>query len=107
VLKNKKWANFQRIKELFIQKIGTKLSKIWFWDPGSEIRDLEKTYPGSWIQGSKRPRIPDPDPHPQYCIFPYIMDCQMQADADPDPAYHFEADPDPADHVDADPYSTF
>jgi hypothetical protein len=29
-------------------------------DPGSEIRDPEKTYSGSRIQGSKRHRIPDP-----------------------------------------------
>ena len=29
---------------------------------GSEIRDPEKTYTGSRIQGSKRHRIPDPDP---------------------------------------------
>ncbi len=28
-------CNFQRITELFIQKIVTKLSKIWVWDPGS------------------------------------------------------------------------
>ena len=28
------------------------------WDPGSEIRDPEKTYSGSWIQGSKRHCIP-------------------------------------------------
>jgi hypothetical protein len=34
-----------------------KFSKIWGWDPGSEIRDPEKTYSGSRIQGSKRPRI--------------------------------------------------
>jgi hypothetical protein len=32
------------------------------WDPGSEIRDREKTCSGSRIQGSKRHRIPDPDP---------------------------------------------
>jgi hypothetical protein len=32
---------------------------------GSEIRDPEKTYSGSRIQGSKRHRIPDPDP--QHC----------------------------------------
>jgi hypothetical protein len=44
----------------FTQKIVTKLSKIWVWDPGSEIRDPEKTYSGSRIQGSKRHRIPDP-----------------------------------------------
>jgi hypothetical protein len=62
VVKKKFWANFQRIIELFTQKIVTKLSKIWIWDPGSEIRDPEKTYSGSRIQGSKRHRIPDPDP---------------------------------------------
>ena len=35
VLKKKILANFQRIIELFTQKIVTKLSKIWVWDPGS------------------------------------------------------------------------
>jgi hypothetical protein len=36
MLKKKKiWPNFQRIIELFTQKIVTKLSKIWVWDPGS------------------------------------------------------------------------
>ncbi len=35
VVKKKIWANFQRIIELFTQKIVTKLSKIWIWDPGS------------------------------------------------------------------------
>jgi hypothetical protein len=35
LLKKKIWANFQRIIELFTQKIVTKLSKIWLWDPGS------------------------------------------------------------------------
>jgi len=35
LLKKKIWANFQRIIELFMQKIVIKLSKIWFWDPGS------------------------------------------------------------------------
>jgi hypothetical protein len=54
VLKKKIWPNFQRIVELFTQKIVTKLSKIGLWDPGSEIRDPEKTYSGSRIQGSKR-----------------------------------------------------
>ena len=60
MLKKKIWANFQRIIELFTQKIVTKLSKIWFWDPVSEIRDPEKTYSGSRIQRLKRHRIPDP-----------------------------------------------
>jgi hypothetical protein len=65
VLKKKIWANFQRIKELFTNKIVKKLFKIWSWDPGSEIRDLEKTHSGSRIQESTRHRIPDPDP--QHC----------------------------------------
>jgi hypothetical protein len=43
MLKKKIWATFQRIIELLTQKIVTKLSKIWVWDPGYEIRD-----PGSW-----------------------------------------------------------
>jgi hypothetical protein len=55
------WANFQRIIELFTQKVLTKHSKIWVWDPGSEIGDPEKTHSGSRIQGSKRHRISDPD----------------------------------------------
>jgi hypothetical protein len=47
VLKKKIWANFQRIIELFTQKIVTMLSKIWLWDLVSGIR--------------KKPfRIPDP-----------------------------------------------
>ncbi len=52
VLKKKIWANFQRIIELFTQKIVNNFSKIWIWDPGSGIRD-----PGSGIR--KKP-IPDP-----------------------------------------------
>jgi hypothetical protein len=77
MLKKKIWANFQRIIQLFTQKIVTTLSKIRGWDPGSEIRDPrsgirdpgseirdpEKTYSGSRIQGPKRHRIPDP----QHC----------------------------------------
>jgi hypothetical protein len=35
VLKKKIWANFQRIIELFAQKIVAKLSKVWVWDRGS------------------------------------------------------------------------
>ncbi len=41
---------FGSIFQLFTQKIVTKLSKIWVWDPGSEIRDPEKNLF----------RIPDP-----------------------------------------------
>jgi hypothetical protein len=36
MLKKIIWANFQRMKELFTQKIVKKLSRIWVWDPGSE-----------------------------------------------------------------------
>jgi hypothetical protein len=50
--KEKIWANFQRIIELFTKKIVKKLLKIWSWDPGSKIRD-----PRSGIR--KKP-IPDP-----------------------------------------------
>ncbi len=53
VLKKKIWANFQRIIELFTLKNMAL---------GSGIRDPEKTYSGSRIPGSKRHRIPDPDP---------------------------------------------
>jgi hypothetical protein len=45
MLKKKIWASFQRIIELFTQKIVTKLSKIWILDPGS---------------GKNLFRIPDP-----------------------------------------------
>jgi hypothetical protein len=33
------WANFQRILELFSQKIVIKLSRIYVWDPRSGIRE--------------------------------------------------------------------
>jgi hypothetical protein len=49
MLKKKIWASFQRIIE--VKKIiVTQLSKIWVWDPGSEIRDPEKIYSGSRIR---------------------------------------------------------
>jgi hypothetical protein len=82
MLKKKIWVNFQRIVELFTPKIVTKLLKIWVWDPGSEIRDPEKTYSGCnlgkfeilrklfntgmWIQIRLGPHYfckLDPDPH--------------------------------------------
>ncbi len=47
------WANFQRIIELFTQKIVSKLSKIWVWDPGSEIWDPEKPIPDPGSRGQK------------------------------------------------------
>jgi hypothetical protein len=38
MLKEKIWANFQRIVEVFTQKIYNMLSNIWVWDPRSGIR---------------------------------------------------------------------
>jgi hypothetical protein len=60
MLEKKIWANFQRIKELFIKKIVKKLLKVKNMVLGSGIRD-----PGSGknlfrIPESKRHRIPDP-----------------------------------------------
>ncbi len=57
MLKKKIWANFQRIIELFTQTIVTKLSKIWVWDPVTDIRDPEKTYSGSPGQKGTRSLI--------------------------------------------------
>jgi hypothetical protein len=61
MFKKKIWANFQRIIELFTQKIVSKLSKIWVWDPGSGPRSgiRKKPIPDP---GVKKHRIPDPDP---------------------------------------------
>jgi hypothetical protein len=50
MLNKKIWANFQRIIELFTQKIVTRLSKICVWDPGS---------------GKNLFRIPDPESRDQ------------------------------------------
>ncbi len=58
-LKEKSWAHFQNIIELFTQKIVTGLSNIWVRNPGSR-KNLSR------IQGTKKHRIPDPDP--QHCI---------------------------------------
>ncbi len=57
LLKKKMWANFQRIIELFNQNCQQVLKNMRL---GSRIRDPEKTYSGSRIQGSKRHRIPNP-----------------------------------------------
>ncbi len=58
----KNLGKFSKNYRTFYPKNVTKLLKIRVRDPGSEIRDPEKTYSGSRIQGSKRHRIPDPDP---------------------------------------------
>jgi hypothetical protein len=46
VLKKKIWANFQRIIELFTQKIVFKFSKIWAWDSRSGIQTKPIPDPG-------------------------------------------------------------
>jgi hypothetical protein len=55
MLKKKIWANIQRIIELFTQKIVTKLSKIWGWDPGSGKKPIPD--PGSGGQKGTGSRI--------------------------------------------------
>ncbi len=59
MLKKKIWANFQRITGLFTQKIVTKLSKIWVWDPRLGIRKnlFRIRDPGSRGQKGIRTRI--------------------------------------------------
>ncbi len=69
MLKKKIWANFQRIIELFTQKIVTKLSKIWVWDPGSEIRKKPISDPGSRGPKGTGSRILDP----QHCNFLFLL----------------------------------
>ncbi len=85
VLKEKIWANFQRIIKLFTKKIVKKLLKIWSWDSGSEIGDPEKTYSGSRIQGSKstQSRIPDP----QHWTKPYQIYVTQRTCADVNSSY--------------------
>ncbi len=54
--KKKIWANFQRILKFLAKNFQYGiLSNIWVWDPGSG-KNLFR------IPGSKRHRIPDPDP---------------------------------------------
>ncbi len=67
---NRSWlitvAHFAFFSFFNPRKIGFKLSEVMV---GSGIRDLEKTYSGSRIQGSKRYRIPDPDPQHWFLVF--------------------------------------
>jgi hypothetical protein len=46
MLKKNNWANFQRIIEVFTQKIVTKLSKIWVWDKKTPYPGFGIPYPG-------------------------------------------------------------
>ncbi len=57
LLKKIIWAIFQRIIALFTQKIVTKLSKIWVWDPRSGIRKKPIPHPGSRGQKGTGSRI--------------------------------------------------
>jgi hypothetical protein len=41
------WANFQKIVEVFTQKMSNMLSNIWVWDPGYGIRKKPIPDPGS------------------------------------------------------------
>jgi hypothetical protein len=60
---------------------------------GSGILDPEKTYSGSRIQGSKRHRIPDPDP--QHCLGETKMIYNTAANYNPDQDFMLKANPDP------------
>jgi hypothetical protein len=53
MVKKNIWANFQRIVEVFTQKIFNMLSNIWIWDPRSGIRKKPIPDPGS--RGQKAP----------------------------------------------------
>jgi hypothetical protein len=55
ILKKKIWSSFHRIIELFTQKIVTKLSKIWFWDPGSRKNLFQILDPGPGVKKAQYP----------------------------------------------------
>ena len=57
MVKKKIWANFQRIVEVFAQKIFNMLSNIWIWDPRSGIRKKPIPDPGSRGQKGTGSRI--------------------------------------------------
>jgi hypothetical protein len=75
VLKKNIWANFQRIIELFTQKIVKKLSKIWVWDPGSDIRDPEKPIPDPGVKKAPDPRSRIRNTEKIYIFF--IINCKL------------------------------
>ena len=56
-LNKKNWPNFPRIIEVFTQKIVTKPSKIWVWDPGSGKNLFRIPDPGSRGQKGTGSRI--------------------------------------------------
>ncbi len=65
--KDKNLSQFTKNYKLFTHKIFTKLPNIWNWDPGSGKNQFR-------IQGSKRQRIPYPDP--QHWLGKYITSLQ-------------------------------
>ncbi len=75
MLKKKFCANFQRIINFLLKKLSLSSQKYGFGirDPGSGIRKKPIPDPRSRIQGSKRPRIPDPDrqhcPQPRTAVY--------------------------------------
>ncbi len=69
MLKKKIWANFQRIIELFTQKIVTKLLKVWVWDPRSGIRKKPIPDPGSRGQKGTGSRIRIRNTANYLCLF--------------------------------------
>ncbi len=66
--RKKIWPSFQRITKLYKQKLSHSSQNMGL---RSEIQDPEKTYSWSRIQGSKRHRIPDPDP--QHCLLRWSL----------------------------------
>jgi hypothetical protein len=58
-VKKKIRVNYKVLKAFLPKKMSLSSQKKGF---GIRIRDPGKTYSGSWIQGSNRHRIPDPDP---------------------------------------------
>ncbi len=63
ILKEKIWANFQRIMNFLLKKLSLCSQKLGL---GSGIRKKPIPNPRSRIQASKRHRILDPDP--QHCL---------------------------------------
>jgi hypothetical protein len=64
MLKKKVWSIFKELSNFLPKKLSLSSQKYGFRirDPRSGIRDPEKTYSRSRIRGSKKHRIPDPDP---------------------------------------------
>jgi hypothetical protein len=82
-LKKKIWANFQRIIELFTQKIVTKLSKIWVWDPRSGIRKKPIPDPGSRGPKGTGSRIRIRNTEKIGKFFLAFFACELKKDPDP------------------------